>query len=63
MYALRAIVAGAGNPIILGSIATPVLDDSAQNRNVLIFDDMTQPRQRNAAGQALVRLRGFSMRG
>ncbi len=35
----RAIVAGAGNPMILGSIATPVLASTAKGRDRFVFDD------------------------
>ncbi|TNB49512.1 hypothetical protein FF124_00695 [Martelella lutilitoris] len=39
MSLTRAIVAGAGNPMILGSIATPVLASTAKARDRFVFDD------------------------
>ncbi|WP_319517998.1 hypothetical protein [uncultured Martelella sp.] len=39
MDATRAIVAGAGNPMILGSIATPVLAGTAKGAEHLLLDD------------------------
>ena len=39
MSLTRAIVAGAGNPMILGSIATPVLASTAKGRDRFVFDD------------------------
>ncbi|PRX08865.1 UNVERIFIED_ORG: hypothetical protein BCL66_109202 [Martelella mediterranea] len=39
MSLTRAIVAGAGNPMILGSIATPVLAGTAKGADRLLLDD------------------------
>ena len=37
MYTRRAIVAGAESPLILGSIATPVLNPASKSRDALDF--------------------------
>ena len=72
MSTKRAIVAGAASPVILGSIATPVLGETARSRDAFEFlaeGDGTGQRERFARlgraggfaslGRAVMRWRSF----